>query len=126
MAFRWANKVEVIGTIRRHAEQFPSRLGTAMREEVEIDLTEVKRRTPVDTGDLRNSEHVEGPTYKGKNVTCTMVAGGITAEYAGYVHEDLEAFHKVGQAKYMESVMNESAPYIGARIAVRLKAETEK
>jgi hypothetical protein len=36
------------------------------------------------------------------------------------VHEDLDAFHKVGQAKYLESVIMESRGFIGARVARRL------
>jgi hypothetical protein len=48
------------------------------------------------------------------------VAGGGTVDYALIVHEDLEAFHRVGQAKYIESVLNESKRSMPARIAKRI------
>jgi len=53
---------------------------------------------PVDTGNLRNSAFTrkEGKGWK------TTVRVGFTARYAVYVHEDLMAYHRVGQAKYLE------------------------
>jgi hypothetical protein len=49
-----------------------------------------------------------------------IVAGGPAAPYAIYVHEDLEAIHPVGQAKFIESVLLESRPFMAARIAKRI------
>ena len=87
-----------------------------------VELTECKKRTPVDTGALRASEHVEGPTREGRKVSVAIVAGGPAAPYALTVHEDLEANHpRGGQAKYIESTLNESAPYIGERVAKRIE-----
>lgn len=37
--------------------------------------------------------------YKSNDVYCDV---GFTASYALYVHEDLNAYHKVGQAKFLE------------------------
>lgn len=36
-----------------------------------------------------------------KNQTCSVIVG-YTANYAIYVHENLEAKHTVGQAKFLE------------------------
>jgi hypothetical protein len=36
------------------------------------------------------------------------------------VHEDLTALHKIGQAKYLESVIMESRPFMAARVARRM------
>jgi hypothetical protein len=41
-------------------------------------------------------------------------------------HERIDFFHKVGQAKYLESVLNESRPYMGARIARRVDLNKSK
>lgn len=126
MAFKWNNKAELIGNMQRHAKAFPERLGAAIYQEAEIDATECKQRTPVDTGALRASIHVEGPEYHGKNVSCAIVAGGgITSDYAIVQHEDLEFFHPVGQARFISSVLEESAPHMGPRIAERLQ-ESQK
>ena len=38
------------------------------------------------------------------------------------VHENLDAFHRVGQAKFLESVLVESRPYLAARVARRMNA----
>ncbi len=127
MPFRWkANSDrEMTRGIRRYAKEFPDRLGIAIKKELEIDALECQRRTPVDTGALKASIHVEGPKENGTAISCQIVAGGIDAPYAIYVHEDLEALHiHGGQAKFIESVLRESAPYMSARIAARLK-ETE-
>lgn len=35
---------------------------------------------------------------------------GFSAEYAIYVHEDLTAFHPVGQAKYLEQPLRQNRP----------------
>lgn len=105
---------------RRFAGNLQKQTDRALRQETEIELKEVKRRTPVEFGELRASEHVEGPTRQGNKVWTNIVAGGPSAPYALYVHEDLEAFHKVGQAKYIESVIMESRPFMAARVAKRI------
>jgi hypothetical protein len=105
---------------------FPEEVGRALYQETEVESTEVKKRTPVKHGNLRASIHVEGPIYEGRSVInggkiiTKIVAGGPSAPYAMYVHEDLTAFHKVGQAKFIESVIFESRPYMAARVAARI------
>lgn len=104
-------------------QKYPDRVGAALRVETEIESTEVKRRTPVDSGNLRASIHVEGPIRDGKRVWTKIVAGGPAAPYAIFVHEDTETHHKVGQAKFLESVIMEARPFLAARVAKRLEAE---
>ena len=102
---------------------FGKHLGRALYQETSIELTEVKRRTPVDKGALRASERLEGPLRTGPNesiIYMLILAGGPAAPYAIYVHEDLEAIHPVGQAKFIESVLLESRPYMAARVAKRI------
>ena len=128
------------------ASQVEGQVGAALRAEAEIEMTEAKKRTPVDTGALRGSGHVTGPhvavvsgTPSGRNlmgqfqsagarsfggqqvVSVTMAFGGPAAPYATKVHEDLEAFHRNGQAKFLESVLLESAPYLAQRVARRIR-----
>lgn len=57
---------------------------------------------PVDLGTLRASGLVEPPIIEGTKVTVIVAFGGPAASYAYIVHEDLEAFHDDGQAKYLE------------------------
>jgi hypothetical protein len=91
--------------------------------ETEIDATEAKERTPVHLGNLKNSVHAIGPTTNAAGqIETAIVAGGPSAPYAIYVHEDLDAFHKVGEAKFIESVIRESRPFMKDRIAKRARA----
>lgn len=107
--------------LARIRTQFPNAVAEALFQEAQIELTEVKRRTPVDKGTLRASEHIIGPIIRGKSIYVLIAAGGPAAPYAIYVHENLDAFHKVGQAKYIESVILESRPYMAARVAKRMQ-----
>ena len=116
----------MVAKIKAIATDFPDRVGAALYQEALIEATEMKRRTPVDTrpnaphpGNLRNSIHVEEPQRIGKRIW-VMIATGAQALYAIFVHEDPDAFHPVGQWKYMESVINESRAYMAKRIAARL------
>lgn len=98
-------------------------VGHALVAEAEIEMTEAKRRTPVKTGALRASGHVGGPFNRtGGVVEVVMGFGGPAVSYAATVHERLDVFHRNGQAKYLESVLLESVPYLAQRIANRIRA----
>ena len=107
--------------LQTFAKKFPDEVGRALYLETEIDAKEVKRRTPVRHGTLRGSVHVQGPDRRWRTISTLIVAGGPAAPYAVYVHENLEALHKVGQAKFLESVILESRPYITQRVAKRIE-----
>lgn len=109
------------------AKATPNRIASALFVEGQIEMTEAKKRTPVDVsqdaphpGQLRASGLVHEPVQEGKRTTVLLSFGGGAVDYAVYVHEIIENFHKVGQAKYLESVLNESRPYMGERLARRL------
>lgn len=108
--------------LMRLRARFPNEVAAALYQEAQIELTEVKRRTPVDTGELRASEHVVGPIRRpgSRSIYAMIVAGGPSAPYALFVHENLDAFHKIGQAKFIESTLNESRPFMAGRIARRV------
>ena len=115
----------MLDTLKRLADKFPDYVGAALYQEAQIEMTEAKRRTPVDTGRLRASGRVALPVREGRRISVTLSFGGAAAPYAIYVHENLEANHASppfggGQAKFLESTINESAPYMLARIARRV------
>ena len=60
-------------------------------------------KTPVDTGNLKSSHYINfaTPEHLGIEVGCT-------AYYAIYVHENLEAAHPTGQAKFLQAAIEES------------------
>lgn len=65
---------------------------------------ESQKRTPVDEGNLKGGHY----TNVSKNKDESVGEIGTTAEYAIYVHEDLEAFHPTGEAKFLENAISEN------------------
>jgi len=116
----------MIATLKEITNKFPDDVAKALYQEANIEVVEMKRRCPVDTtanaphpGNLRASIHAELPEREGRNISVT-VATGKQAPYAVYVHEDPDAFHPVGEWKFMEGPLKESAPHMNARIAARV------
>lgn len=99
------------------ANKFPDKVAIAIYQEAQIEMTESKRRVPVDTGLLRSTGFVNQPERAGRDISVTL---GYGTDYAVHVHEDVEAFHPVGEAKYLESVLNESRDHMASRIARRI------
>jgi hypothetical protein len=114
----------VDGRISTLVHRFPTDAMKALLEEAKIEKREVDARTPVDTGDLKKTNRIEGPVKKGTVLTIYLKSGNDGVPYAVYVHENLEAFHRVGQAKYLESVLLESAPHLMRRVAARLQLKS--
>lgn len=115
------NADAVRAKLRAFRDKFPDEVMRALYLETEVEVKEAKRRTPVDEGTLRGTVHQQGPTRNFRHIYTLIVAGGPAAPYAIYVHEDPDVFHKVGQWKYIESVIMESRMYFGARVAKRIE-----
>jgi len=124
---------EVEAKIGKALRALSGRAEAGLYQVAEQEMTESKKRVPVDLGNLKNSGHVTLPTRDINGISATMGFGGPAGAgnhggvsnkddvgYAIVVHEDLEAFHKVGEAKFLESVLRESAPYLLERIAKRI------
>ncbi len=127
-SFKFKGTEEMLNKIRAFAQAAPDKFGLAMRVETEIEATECKRRCPVDItphaphpGNLRNSIHVEGPFREGRNIR-TVIATGAQAPYGVYVHENLDAHHPVGEAKFIERPLFESRPYMAERVVRRYRS----
>jgi hypothetical protein len=58
---------------------------------------------PVRYGTLRRSGLAHLPEIAGETVTGEVSFGNSAVDYAWIVHENLQAFHKNGQAKYLET-----------------------
>lgn len=132
MPFSMTGKQEMIDRFNRLKQNLPPLVAMALRIETEIEATEVRKRTPVWNpsrmaykglvkGALRASVRVDGPYIEGGFIFTQILAGGSMAPYALYVHEDLEAFHATGQAKFIESVILESRPFMASRVAKRIE-----
>jgi len=116
--YRGADKV--LANLTKLIAFSPDEFARALYQESVIEAKECQKETPVDTGALRATIHVEGPFREGRRIWSDIVAGGPSAEYALIVHEDPEAIHTVGGWKYIERPLKESAPYMAERIGKRV------
>lgn len=65
---------------------------------------EAQRRTPVDTGNLKGSAYTRKSPEDER-----VVEIGFGAAYAIYVHENLDAYHGNGEAKFLENAVVEKS-----------------
>lgn len=79
---------------------------------------EAQIRTPVRYGNLRASAY----TRKAPD-NPEAVEVGFTASYALYVHENLEAHHTVGEAKFLEHAVEAKKDEAVAAVASRAKGQ---
>lgn len=111
---------QAVADLKKAARNCKKEFGAAQMAETEIEAKEARRQTPVDEGTLRGTVHAEGPIWEGDTCVTEVVAGGPAADYAIIVHEDLDAYHAVGNAKYIERPLMESMPFMAKRIAARI------
>lgn len=120
--------VEMQRKIGSLAQKYPTAFAEALFEETVIEAEECAKVTPVDwrenaphPGQLQDSVHATRP-FISRTITTKIVAGGPDILYAVIQHENLYFNHLYpGRARYIASVLEESAPYMLRRIKARLK-----
>jgi hypothetical protein len=120
MPVRLYGALEMKVKMRNLSARCKQAIVNGVRNFEQIELREMQRRVPVRTGELRDSGYWVEPVIVGDSVRGNM---GFAAEHALFVHEDLEAFHETGEAKFMESVLNESRSSFGERVGADVKKE---
>ena len=123
--------IEVFGVdsmkaeLDRLARLTPDELEKAIYHEAAIETTKSRKRCPKDLGPLRASHETQKPVWRGRDVEVTIAVGGPAAPYALPVHENTDPnvqWSVPGTGpKYLESTIRESAPYMGRRVAARVK-----
>lgn len=111
----------LLNSLRAFASQAGQAFAAALVQEAEVIMADAKARTPVDTGSLRGTGHVQPPQGEGDETSVTMGFGGPAAEYAVFVHENLTAHHPVGEAKFLERAVLAAAPDLAKRLAARVR-----
>lgn len=96
-------------------------LRAAVFQETLVVQRDSMEHTPVQYGVLRAS-HETSLVADGAEVAGKIRVGGPAAGYAAHVHENLEARHKVGEAKFLENAVRRAVPRFAARVANRLRA----
>jgi hypothetical protein len=118
-------RAEFQGRVRNLARNFPRKVGAAAKIEFEIESKESQRRTPKRTRKLERSHKVQEPEVTAAGVKIEIIVGDEeTDTYAIPVHENMSAFHPNGQAKFLESTLLESAPFMLRRIAARVQMDS--
>ena len=100
----------------------------ALKHEAQEAFAHSQDEVPVDTGALKASGRVRpevGVFESGNEVYVELTYGGSATEYSIYVHENLEANHPHGKAKYLEDPMTRQVVGIGGRIADKVEALTK-
>jgi len=121
MSFEIRGLNELAQKLERAADRIPMMVAKAIFIEANIEATESKRRTPVEFNTLRDSTTVLGPFIESDGtIWCAITVGGAANEYAIFVHENPDAYHEVGQWKFLESTILESAPFFGKRVMDRV------
>lgn len=88
----------------------------ALAEEAKTIEKESRRRTPVDTGALRDSHKISDPEIRGKNAQVVISVGGPSAPYAVAVHESMENANR----KFLQSVVFEARVWLPPAYARRI------
>ena len=117
---------KLLARLRREPRDIAQATAAALYVEAEQTIAEAKELTPVDTGALRSSGHVQVPEITDRGVTVALGFGGVAGGgndgvgYAVYVHENLTAHHPVGQAKFLEVPVNKRRTGFADRLVARV------
>lgn len=119
----FTNFKEVRGFFKKTPQIFENEMGKAIGRSLANFGTEMKRRTPVDTGLLRSSIGSESFGYK----YIRGLTGGIgtNIRYAVYVN-DGNASHVDGQSRFVEAGLEAGTPYFEKQISEALARLAEQ
>lgn len=92
----------------------------AVTESCEDLTAKAMEKTPVDTGTLRASIHVESVVQSGNTVTGTVATGGEANEYAAFVEMGTS---KMAAQPYMTPALIENAPAYRAAMAAAARGQ---
>lgn len=112
--------------------QQPFLLAQDFKAELETELTEMVRRAPIGgpddrhAGQLRESGHVDPPVADEEGLAVVVRFGNAEIPYAIAQHQKYYEHPHGGQREFMLSVLEESKPFLGARIVRRAQARLER
>jgi hypothetical protein len=116
---------QMMAAIARVVPAVRAAYGVEIRREADAIMARSKSDfVPIETGDLRDSGEVIGPS--GADMGVELSYGSDTVEYAFVVHEDLTAHHEHGGAKYLEIPVNEAQEGMEGRLAAAMGQTLER
>jgi len=109
---------EIERILRQLGERAPREAAKALYETAEEIMADSKENyCPVDTGNLRGTGNVQQPAIGRNDVSVEL---GYNADYAAVVHELLDVYHPVGQAKFLETPISQTD--ITGKLAEKLRS----
>lgn len=118
VSFKFKKTDALFKKMRRYPDKALKAAGSSLYLEGEGIMTLSKEvYVPVDLGVLCGSGFVELPQFERNKVSIVLGFGGPAAPYAVEVHEDLQAYHTVGEAKYLSKPFRSSAKELSQRLA---------
>lgn len=115
--FRTGTGKSISDLLEEHGKRAENALAAALFKEAHGIIAQAQQLVPVDTGTLRSSGYVENPVIGEGSIHVEMGFGGAAQGYAIYVHENLEAFHARGMAKFLQLPFNQAQNGMAGRIA---------
>lgn len=97
---------KVIANLNKEIRGMKDRSRGGMKESALLVRRESMKQTPVLTGNLKGSHYTEIISDLRHGVGAEI---GLTASYAPYVHENLDAHHKNGRARFLALALVENA-----------------
>lgn len=101
---------DVKAALKKVQSDMEKKKRTALNRIGVIIKADAVKMTPVDTANLRGSAYID---IDGSE----KVLVGYTAAYAPYVHENLEARHEIGEAKFLEKAVQKNQKRIIEELA---------
>ena len=96
---------DVIGNLNQAIRKTKGRTLKGVRGALLLFKADSMVRTPVDTGNLRAGHYID----VGMEGNEPQGVVGVQADYAVPVHENLNVYHPVGEAKYLENAVKAKA-----------------
>lgn len=100
-------------SLQKLARKYPVAFGKALGIEARGVLADSQAEVPIDTGELLES----GVIVENLDPPSPNVRIGYGAEHALIVHENLDASHPVGKAKFLQDPFNKRKNGMARRIA---------
>lgn len=96
---------ELLAALETLDERIVGIVQEAALNEAKHEFPMTQEQVPVRTGALKASGRVDLFEFEPGEVTAGIAYGNTEIDYAVIVHEDLEAFHPHGKAKFVEDVV---------------------
>ena len=125
--------IKGLEAVKRNLESLKSKSVAETRRglyvSAELIMTQSKKIVPVDTGALRSTGHVKPPVDTPGRIEIELGYGGPAGKgdkagkdlgYGIWVHERMDAQHKVGEAKFLQKPFEIAAPGVAAALVESL------